>query len=176
MVFTDELGNDVNDDTLKNEIITLRDEKKSCIFFVCFESKGKNIPWEKTFGDVGNVIKIKMGSLSQIQAKVDEAMKEILNGTKDCSVCQEETCSASSGSTTITKAPPATTTITPSSTTTKAPTTTTKKPTKTTKKPTKTTKKPIRTKKTTKKQQKQQKSISTTPTTSTTGCPKKNCV
>jgi len=129
MVFTDEIGNDVNDATLKKEIITLRDEKKSCIFFVVFDS-GRGTPWEQTFGDVGNVIQIDMGrsskNLRQIQAKVEEAMKKILDGTKDCSVCQEETCVTTSKSTSssgpshkarkTTKAPP---------TTTKAPTTTT---------------------------------------------------
>jgi len=99
IVFTDEIGNDVNNATLKNEIINVRDKKKSCIFFVVFEWNRGRIPWEQTFGDVGNVIQIEMESQpnsSQIQAKVDPAMKKILDGTKNCSVCQEETCSASS--------------------------------------------------------------------------------
>ena len=127
MVFTDEIGNDVNDATLKNEIITLRDEKKSCIFFVVFDL-GRGTPWEQTFGDVGNVIQIDMvrssESLSQIQTKVEEAMKKILDGTKDCSVCQEETCettsTSSSGQSTTTKVPTTTKAPPPSTTTRKA--------------------------------------------------------
>ena len=55
MVFTDEEGNDSGDTDLKNEIITLRDEKASCIFFVVIE-KGYNFQWEQKFGDIGTVI------------------------------------------------------------------------------------------------------------------------
>ena len=110
MVFTDEKGNDVEDTDLKNEIITLRDEKASCIFFVVIET-GRNVPWEETFGDIGTVIQIdKPGvteTASEIQAKVDEAMTKIIDGTKACSVCKNEICSgssrSSSGSRTSTK-------------------------------------------------------------------------
>ena len=55
MVFTDEIGNDVNNANLKDEIINIRDEKKSCIFFVVIDY-GNGVQWEDTFGDVGNVI------------------------------------------------------------------------------------------------------------------------
>ena len=102
MVFTDEIGNDVTDATLKEEIINLRDEKKSCIFFVVFDYSliyGGSVPWEETFGDVGNVIKIQPSvyGASPSQEQLDEAMEKILDITKDCSVCQE-TCSSSSSS------------------------------------------------------------------------------
>jgi len=109
MVFTDEIGNDVNNATLKNEIITLRDEKKSCIFFVVIDYGDGFFQWEETFGDVGNVIQIDIefdyydyyygggAPPAPSQEQLDEAMKKILDSTKDCSVCQE-TCSASSSS------------------------------------------------------------------------------
>ena len=122
MVFTDEIGNDVNDATLKNEIINLRDEKKSCIFFVVFNYVFINydydydVPWEETFGDVGNVIQIDMeidyedyydgtGPPGPSQEQLDEAMEKILDFTKDCSVCQE-TCSASSSTSSGSRDPP----------------------------------------------------------------------
>ena len=114
MVFTDEIGNDVNNATLKNEIISVRDEKKSCIFFVVFESRGGTIPWEQTFGDVGSVIRTEMefnSNSSQIQPKVEAAMKKILEGTKGCSVCKAETCSASSKPSSGSKKPRSTKTI-----------------------------------------------------------------
>ena len=101
MVFTDEIGNDINNDILKDEIITLRDKKKSCIFFVAINNGryGNVDIWEDTFGDVGSVIRIDIesGSSSPSQEQLDEAMEKILDITKDCSVCQE-TCSASSSS------------------------------------------------------------------------------
>ena len=105
MVFTDEKGNDVGDTDLRNEIIALRDEKASCIFFVVIET-GDNVPWEQTFGDIGTVIQINdefqinqvSESPSQKQAKVEEAMKKILDGTKACSVCHNKACSGSTRS------------------------------------------------------------------------------
>ena len=101
MVFTDEIGDDVNNAILKDEIITLRDEKKSCIFFVAIHTgRYSSVDiWEDTFGDVGNVIRIDIesGSSGPSQEQLDEAMEKILDITKDCSVCQE-TCSASSSS------------------------------------------------------------------------------
>ena len=85
----------------KYEIITLRDQKKSCIFFVAIDTGryGSVDIWEDTFGDVGNVIRIDIEpeSISPSQEQLDEAMEKILDITKDCSVCQE-TCSASSSS------------------------------------------------------------------------------
>ena len=106
MVFTDERGNDVTDVTLKNEIINLRDEKKSCIFFVVIDY-GRGIPWEATFGEVGNVIQIdiQQGDTAPTQEQLDEAMEKILDLTKDCSVCQE-TCSASSSTSSGSRDPP----------------------------------------------------------------------
>ena len=100
MVFTDEIGDDVNNAILKDEIITLRDQKKSCIFFVAIDygqyGSGGDI-WEDTFGDVGSVIRIDIesGSSGPSQEQLDEAMEKILALTKDCYVCQED-CSASS--------------------------------------------------------------------------------
>ena len=99
MVFTDEIGNDVNNATLKDEIINIRDEKKSCIFFVVIDY-GNGVQWEDAFGDIGNVIQIDINinvDTGPTQEQLDEAMKAILDITKDCSVCQE-TCSASSSS------------------------------------------------------------------------------
>ena len=106
MVFTDETGNDVNDATLKNEIINLRDEKKSCIFFVVIDY-GFSVPWEAKFGEVGNIIQIDIqrGDTAPTQEQLDEAMEKILDLTKDCSVCQE-TCSASSTSSSGSRDPP----------------------------------------------------------------------
>ena len=114
MVFTDELGNDVNNVTLKEEIITLRDQKKSCIFFVVIDY-GLGDQWEDTFGEVGNVIQIDItsdyydyyysgGDFGPSQEQLDEAMKKILDITKDCSVCQEA-CSASSSSSSDSREP-----------------------------------------------------------------------
>ena len=115
MVFTDEIGDDVNNAILKDEIITLRDEKKSCIFFVVIDY-GYGVQWEEFFGDVGNVIQKDIefdyydyyyggGSSGPSQEQLDEAMKKILDITKDCSVCQE-TCSASSSSSSGSREPP----------------------------------------------------------------------
>ena len=106
MVFTDEIGNDVNNATLKDEIINIRDEKKSCIFFVVIDY-GNGVQWEDTFGDVGNVIQIDIDinvDTGPTQEQLDEAMKTILDITKDCSVCQE-TCSVSSSSSSDSREP-----------------------------------------------------------------------
>ena len=59
MVFTDEIGNDTNDPTLKAQILSLRDQKKSIIFFMIV---GDHAYFESVFGDVGRVFKIDVPS------------------------------------------------------------------------------------------------------------------
>ena len=63
---------------------------------------------------VGNVIRTEMefnSNSSQVQPKVEAAMKKILDGTKGCSVCKAETYSASSKHSSGSKKPTSTKTV-----------------------------------------------------------------
>ena len=91
IVYTDEFRFlDGYDLALKNDIIRLRDERKSCIFFVPIVTQRNMIylqQFNQTVENVGHMI-----SLDLIVGQgINETMRKVLDLTKICSVCQE-TC------------------------------------------------------------------------------------
>ena len=91
IVYTDEFRFlDGYDLALKNDIIRLRDERKSCIFFVPIVTQRNMIylqQFNQTVENVGHMI-----SLDLIVGQgINETMRKVLDLTKICSACQE-TC------------------------------------------------------------------------------------
>ena len=93
IVYTDEFRFlDGYDLALKNDIIRLRDERKSCIFFVPIVTQGNMMylpQFNQTVENVGHMITLDL-MVGQGQG-INETMRKILDLTKNCSVCQE-TC------------------------------------------------------------------------------------
>ena len=78
MVFTDEIGDDTNDPAMKQQIISLRDQKKSVIFFMIVASSSNFPVFESTFGDIGYVFQINVPEpeLNSVLERVTEIMVE----------------------------------------------------------------------------------------------------
>ena len=91
IVYTDEFRFlDGYDLALKNDIIRLRDERKSCIFFVPIVTQRNMIylqQFNQTVENVGHMILLDL----IVGQGINETMRKILDLTKICSVCQE-TC------------------------------------------------------------------------------------
>ena len=75
MVFTDEIGNDTNDLALKAQILALRDQKKSIIFFMVVAYSNLAL-YQTTFGDIGHVLKIDVPDLNPVLQEVTRIMIE----------------------------------------------------------------------------------------------------
>jgi len=94
MLFTDEIGDDTTDQTLKEQIISLRDQKKSVIFFMIVASSSNFPTFQTTFGDIGYVFQINVheSQLNTVLEQVTEIMVE-------SDLCKEN-CTASKVATT----------------------------------------------------------------------------
>merc|ERR1719450_226061 len=81
MVFTDELGNDTGDQDLKSQILTLRDQKKSIIFFMIV---GNLTKFESVFGEVGHVFKIDVSP-----SDFNNVLQDVTKIMVDSDICKE---------------------------------------------------------------------------------------
>ena len=84
MVFTDEIGNDTYDSALKAQILALRDQKKSIIFFMVVAHSNLAL-YQYTFGDIGHVMKIDVPDLNPVLQGVTKRMIEADICKKNCS-------------------------------------------------------------------------------------------
>ena len=94
MVFTDEIGNDTNDLALKAQILALRDQKRSIIFFMVVAYSNLAL-YQTTFGDIGHVLKIDVPDLNPVLQEVTRIMIESDICKENCTAVPTTTTSPS---------------------------------------------------------------------------------
>ena len=81
-VFSDEVGEDTNDETLKQEIINLRDTTKSKIFFFLIPFKETVENMKPNLKDIGEVIDIESHNK-------EETLEIIMKALGESEICEE---------------------------------------------------------------------------------------